>query len=115
MQVHFKHLRSKSFPMIYGIQSNGFWPLQLFFEDLRVHLNSNSQSESSLGSVEVHSLTLSHTPRSMKCDFWASLLAHTFLSPCLGCEPKATIVIGKLNKFNHNLDKGHVQFKIELF
>jgi hypothetical protein len=34
-------------------------------------------------SVGVHSLTLSHTPRSMKCDSQASLLACTFPSPRL--------------------------------
>jgi len=27
----------------------------------------------------------------MKCDFWASLLARTFASPCLGREPKAKV------------------------
>jgi len=53
---------------------------------------SNSQSESSLGSVGVHSLTLSHTPKSMKCDSRASLLAHTFTSPCFGRKPKAKVV-----------------------
>ncbi len=39
----------------------------------------------------VHSFTFSHTPRSMKCDSWASFLARTFASPCLGCEPKARV------------------------
>jgi hypothetical protein len=53
---------------------NGFWPLQLLFENLEVHRDSNSQSESSFKSVEVHSLTLSHTPRIMKYDSRASLL-----------------------------------------
>jgi len=41
---------------------------------------TTSQSGSSLGSVEAHSLTLSHTLESMKCDSQASFLA----SPCLG-------------------------------
>jgi hypothetical protein len=45
----------------------------------------------SLGSVQVHSFTLSHTPGSMKCDSRASLLARTFASPYLGCEPKAKV------------------------
>jgi len=48
----------------------------------------NSQSGSSLWSVEVHSFGLSHTPRSMKCDSWASLLVRSFVSPCFGHEPK---------------------------
>jgi len=54
--------------------------------------DSNSQSESSLGSVKVHSLTLSHIPGSIKCDSRASLLACTFASPCLSREPKAKVV-----------------------
>ncbi len=41
--------------------------------------------------MSVYSLTLSYTPRSMGCDFWASFLAHTFVSPCLGCEPKVKV------------------------
>jgi hypothetical protein len=35
---------------------------------LGVHGDSNSQSGISLGNVWVHSLTLSYTPGSMKCD-----------------------------------------------
>jgi hypothetical protein len=27
----------------------------------------------------------------MKCDSWASLLAHTFASPCFGGEPKVKV------------------------
>jgi len=41
----------------------GFDPYNCSLEDLRVHQDSNSQSGSSLGSVRVHSLTLSFTPR----------------------------------------------------
>jgi hypothetical protein len=41
--------------------------------------------------VWVHFLTLSYTPKSMKCDSWASLLAHTFACPYLGWEPKARV------------------------
>jgi hypothetical protein len=40
----------------------------------------------------VHSFTLSYTPRSMKCDSWASFLAFTFVSRCFGHEPKARVV-----------------------
>jgi hypothetical protein len=47
-----------------------------------------TQSESSFGSVKVHSFTLSYTPGNMKCDSWASFLACTLASPCLGREPK---------------------------
>jgi hypothetical protein len=32
-----------------------------------------------------------YTPRSMRCDSRASLLAHTLVSPNLGCEPKARV------------------------
>jgi len=70
-----------------------FLPLQLPFEESEIHWDSNSQSGSSLGSVGVHSLTLSYTPNSTKCDSWASFLAHTFTSPCLGQEPKAKVAI----------------------
>jgi hypothetical protein len=44
----------------------------------------NSQSESSLENVRVHSLTLSFTPR---LPFGSNLA-----SPCLGHEPKARVV-----------------------
>ncbi len=33
----------------------------------------------------------SHTPKSMKCDSRASLLACTFANPCFHCEPKARV------------------------
>ncbi len=46
---------------------------------------------SSLGSVRVHSLTLSYTLRSMRCDSRASLLARTLASPCLSHKPKARV------------------------
>jgi len=40
-----------------------------------------------LGVWGVHSLTLSYTPGSMKCDSQASLLARTFVSPYLIRKP----------------------------
>jgi hypothetical protein len=73
------------------LQSNGFWPLALIYEHSRVYRDSNSQRENSLGSVRVHSLTLSYTPKSMRCDSRASFLVRTLASPCLGCEPKARV------------------------
>ncbi len=42
--------------------------------------------------VGVHSLTLSYTPGSMKCDSQVSLLACTLFSLCFGREPKARVV-----------------------
>jgi hypothetical protein len=60
--------------------------------DSEVHWDSNTQSESSLRSVGVHYLTLSYIPKSMKCDFRASLLARTFVSLCFGHEPKDKVV-----------------------
>jgi len=84
MRAHFRHLCSKSFPIIWGApQSNGFWPLQSLSEDLGVHRDFNFQSGSSFGSVRVHSLTLSCTPESMKCDSRVSYLARTFASLAL--------------------------------
>jgi hypothetical protein len=35
----------------------------------------------------------------MKCDSRASLLAHTFASLCLGCEPKARVMTYKVSLF----------------
>jgi hypothetical protein len=49
------------------------------------------------GSLEVHSVTLTltlfHTPESMKCDSHASFLARTFVSPCFGHKPKVRVAI----------------------
>ncbi len=93
MWTHFRHLHFKNFPIIWRtFQSNEFWPLKSLFENLGIHQDSNSQSGSSLNSVGVHSLTLSYTPRSMKCCSWASFLAHTFTSLCLGHEFKNGVV-----------------------
>jgi hypothetical protein len=39
------------------------------------------------------------TPGSMRCDFWASLLAHTLASPCLSRKPNARVMTSTL--FNH--------------
>jgi hypothetical protein len=62
MRTHLRHLCSKKFPMISGIpQSDGFWPMKSLSKNLEVHRDSNSQNGSSLGSVSVHSLTLSYT------------------------------------------------------
>jgi hypothetical protein len=48
--------------------------------------------------VRVHSLTLFCTPRSMRCDYRASLLAHNLANPCLGPKPKARVTIGGFPK-----------------
>jgi hypothetical protein len=66
-------------------------PLKLFFKYSGIHRDSNSQNGSPLGSVKVHSLTLSYLLGSMRSDSRASLLSHTFASPCLGYEPKARV------------------------
>jgi hypothetical protein len=49
-----------------------------FNKNSEIHQNSNSQSGNPLGNVWVHSLTLSYTPKSVKCDSQASFLARTF-------------------------------------
>jgi hypothetical protein len=57
-------------------------------------------------SVGVHSLTLSCTPGSMKCDSWDSFLARTFASPCFSYEPKVKVATDALNfgfSLSHNL------------
>ncbi len=63
-----------------------------------VHWESNSQSGSSFGNVEVHSLTLSHTLGSMKCDSCASFLVHTFATPYFGHKPKVKVVTPTMHK-----------------
>jgi len=63
------------------------------YENSRVHWDFNSQSGNSLGSVGVHSLTLSYTLARMKFDSRASFLTCTFVNPCLGCERKARVAI----------------------
>jgi hypothetical protein len=47
--------------------------------------------ETPFGSVRVHPLTLSYTPKSMRCDSQASLLACNLASPYLGRKPKARV------------------------
>ncbi len=69
-----------------------FDALKLLFEYSGICRNSNSQNESSLGSVWAHSFTLSYILVNMKCDSRASLSAHTFASICLSHEPKAKVV-----------------------
>jgi hypothetical protein len=76
-------------------QSIEFWSLQLLYENLRVHWDSNSQGGSSLESVKVHSLTLSYTLGNMWRDSRASLLTCNLASPYLGREPKARVVTMK--------------------
>jgi len=51
--------------------------------------------------VRVHSLTFSYIPGSMKCDSWASLLAHNLANPCLGREPKARVATHPFFKIFH--------------
>jgi hypothetical protein len=58
---------------------------------LGVHWDFNSQSGSSFGSARVHSLTLSYTPGSMRCDSQASFLARNLASVCLGHELRARV------------------------
>ncbi len=64
----------------------------MFFENLGVHWDSNSQSGSSLWECEGSFLTLSYTPESMRCDSQASFFVHNLASPCIGREPKARVV-----------------------
>ncbi len=52
-------------------------------------------------------VTLSHIPRSMRCDSRASLSTRTFASPCFGCKPKAKVVTFYLSVyycFNLNIE-----------
>ncbi len=72
-------------------QSNYFEPCNRLLKIRESIWDSSSQNGSSIGSVKVHSLTFFCTPTSMRCDSWASFLAHTFASPYFGHEPKAKV------------------------
>ncbi len=76
---------------IYIFNLMNFVLYNLLLKISRIHWDSNSQSGNSLKSVGVHSLTFSYTPKTMKCDSQASLLACTFASSCFGREPKARV------------------------
>jgi hypothetical protein len=75
-----KHLRFNIFSMTFW--TNEFWPLQLPFEDLGVHLGCESSFP--------HILCILG---SMWCYFLASLLARNLASPCFNREPKVRIAI----------------------
>jgi hypothetical protein len=79
-----------------------FLPLQSPSKNSGLHWDSNFQSGSSFGSVGVHSVTFSYTLGSMKCDFQASLFAHTFASPCLGHKPKVKVATMWIMQFFSN-------------
>jgi hypothetical protein len=64
----------------------------LLSEHSRVHQDSNSQGFHSLGSVRVHSLTLSFI-------LGLSFLARNLATPCFGHEPKARVVTLHLLQF----------------
>jgi hypothetical protein len=80
----------------------------LLSKNLKVHQNFNSQNGNSLESVMVHSLTLSYTLGSMRCDSQASFLARTLVNPYLGREPKARVA-------TTNSKRGHEKLREEEF
>jgi len=90
---------------------NEFWPLKLLSQNLWIHQDSNSQSENPLGSVWVHSFTLSYIPKNMKCNSWASFLACTFVIPYLGRKPKAKVVTLSLESISPKSAK-FLNFKV---
>ncbi len=73
--------------VIRTFQSNGFWPCNHTLKIWK-SIGTPSQSGSSLGSVGVHSLTLSHTLESMKCDSRASLWPSTSQTLALVMNPR---------------------------
>jgi hypothetical protein len=75
---------------------------------------SNSQSGSSLGSVKVHSFTLSYIPKNMRCDSQASFLARTLANLCLGRDPKARVAT-KLRKNLHMKELRYLLYLIYFF
>jgi len=83
-------------------QAIEFWPLQLPFEDLGVHRDSNSQSGTPLGCEGSFPHTFLHS-REYVVWFLASFLACNLANPCLGREPKARVTTFpgvKLNFFS---------------
>jgi hypothetical protein len=66
---------------------------QKFRNPLGVHWDSNCQNGSSFESVRVHSLTFFCTPKSMRYDSHASLLAHNLASHFLSHKPKVKVAI----------------------
>jgi len=66
--------------------------LAISFKKFGSPLGLQLSNGSPFGSVQVHSLTLSYIPRSMKCDSPASLLAHTSVSLYFGREPKVRVM-----------------------
>jgi len=56
-----------------------------------LHRDSNSPSGSCLGSVKVHSLTLSYILKNIRCVSQASFLSRTLANPCLDREPKVRV------------------------
>jgi len=62
MEAHFRHLRSKKFSWYKELfNPMSFDPCNCSLKSSGIHQDSNSQNESSFGSVEVHFLTLSFT------------------------------------------------------
>jgi hypothetical protein len=80
----------------HGPAHNPHNPLKSVSEVSGVHRDSISQSGSCLGSVKVHSLTLSYTPGSPWCDSRASLWPAPLQPLCLGREPKARVATDSL-------------------
>ncbi len=81
-------------------QAIEFWLFQSPFEGLEIHWDNISQSGSCIGSVNVHSLTLCYTPRSMWCD---SRILQPCKPFCLGCEPNARVAT--LHQVSHFVSK----------
>jgi len=96
-------------------QAIEFWPLKLLSEVLGVHWDSISQSGSCLGSVKVHSPTLSYTPGSLWSDSCVSSCPATFQPLCLGRELKIRVVTKEDNYYNNRCDsnKGKLLFENE--
>jgi hypothetical protein len=111
MWAHFRHLSSKIFQWYKELLN----PLSFDFYNHSIKIwesiwDSNSQDESSLGSVRVLSFTLFYTPRSMRCDSRASLLACTFVNHCFGREPKVRVVTMKVHSLTFILSHSQASF-----
>ncbi len=92
MWAHFKHLSLNIFPMISKtLQGNGFWPLQLHFEDSGIHLGLQFSIWEFTWECEGSFPPTLCTPKSRWCDSQVFLLARNLATPCFSRKPKARV------------------------
>jgi hypothetical protein len=95
MWTHFRHLRLKSFRMVWrGPQFNEFWPLKSFFK-----IRESIETSTPIYGVQVSFLHIFPHSRECECDSQATFSACIFLCPCFGRESKARVMRYNLSIF----------------